>query len=73
MTESVNDANNTKLIALKKFFIFNSKYGSTEGEVKKFTLANLPIPNLVIIANQENSMCLFLGEKQNNVLSSARK
>lgn len=33
MTESIDDSNNTKLISLKKFFIFNSKYGSTEGEV----------------------------------------
>lgn len=35
MTESTDDANNTKLIALKKFFIFNTKYGSTEGEVNR--------------------------------------
>lgn len=35
MTEPIDDANNTKLIALKKFFIFNSKYGSIEGEVRK--------------------------------------
>lgn len=33
MTEPIDDVINTKLIPLKKFFIFNSKYGSTEGEV----------------------------------------
>lgn len=35
MTEQSNDTHNTKLIELKKFFIFNSKFGSTEGEVRQ--------------------------------------
>lgn len=33
MTEQIDDTNNTKLISLKKFFIFNPKYGSAEGDV----------------------------------------
>lgn len=33
MTDPTNDNGNTKLITMKKFFIFNSKFGLTEGEV----------------------------------------
>lgn len=33
MTEPIDDTKNTKLIALKKFFIFNSKFGACEGDV----------------------------------------
>lgn len=33
MSAPNDDANNPKLILLKKFFIFNAKYGLTEEEV----------------------------------------
>lgn len=33
--DSSDNATNMKLITLKKFFIFNSNYGSTEGEVNQ--------------------------------------
>lgn len=41
MTEPINDTPNTKLIELKKFFIFNSKFGSTEGEVANVLTLNI--------------------------------
>ncbi|XP_055310576.1 vacuolar fusion protein CCZ1 homolog [Sitodiplosis mosellana] len=57
MTEPVDDANNTKLIALKKFFIFNSKYGSTEGEEKNKIMFYHPSENELDTKIKDIGLC----------------
>lgn len=55
MTEPIDDANNTKLIALKKFFIFNSKFGATEGEVVNYYHLNAKCQLNKILLKKTNS------------------
>lgn len=70
MTTPIDDTNNPKLILLKKFFIFNPKYGMNEEEVSLYTFfwekCVFIEPPIFFFE------FLFSGEKQNSVLSPVR-